>query len=321
MRREDPAAALPFLQRAVALGDSEGLTLGLLAYCRLQQQHYSSALQAYRLAQLTMPESPDWKAGEAECLRQTGDHAAAIRLFTEVLAVRPGDHETWIRLAHAQMNLDRHDQAAASLEMVRRLGRLTPPDTLLLGRIFLQLRSPTLALSRFSEAVAAEPPPEVGAVIEAADLLSQTLAWNETATLLQQIRSRFPDITALPENGDLERLEALLEMETGDPKAAAARLVEIVNRDPMDGRVLVTLGRHLAAEGDFVDAEMRLTQASKVPAFEAPALRELGQLHVTQGDYGAALEQLRRAQALEPDDSLARYIHAVEHAQAAAAGL
>ncbi len=321
MRRDDLPAALPFLQRAVELGDHDGLTLGLLGYCRLQQNHYASALQAYRLAQLSMPDNPDWKSGEAECLRHTGDHDAAVRLFNEVLASRPGDHETWVRLASALMSLERHDQAAAALEIVRRLDRLSAPDTLLLGQLYLQLQSSSLALARFQESVAAQPPPEPAAAIEAADLLSQALAWPETAQLLTRIREAYPDLPSEDKTAaDLERLDALVAMETGEPEAAAQRLEAIVSRDPMDGRVLVALGRHLAAQDNVVEAEMRLQQAARVSAYESAALRELGQLHVSQGNYTAALSHLQRAHDLEPNESLARYIHAVEHAEAAAAG-
>ncbi|HUF60894.1 MAG TPA: tetratricopeptide repeat protein [Verrucomicrobiales bacterium] len=321
MRRDDLEAALPFLQRAVELGDHDGLTLGLLGYCRLQQNHYASALQAYRLAQLSMPDNPDWQAGEAECLRQTGDHAAAVRLFSEVLANRPGEHETWVRLASALMSLERHDQAAAALEVVRRLDRLTAPDTLLLGQLYLQLQSPSLALARFREAIAAQPPPEPAAAIEAADLLSQALAWPEAAELLEKIREHFPTLESDPQTSSaLDRLDALVAMETGEPAVAVPQLEAIVSRDPMDGRVLVALGRYFAAQDNVVEAEIRLQQAARVSEYETAALRELGQLHVSQGDYTTALRHLRRAHDLQPGESLSRYIHAIERAEAAAAG-
>ncbi len=57
----DYKKAEPVLRKAIELGSNDGLTMGLLGYCLNQSDRSNDALQAYRMAKLTMPDELQWQ--------------------------------------------------------------------------------------------------------------------------------------------------------------------------------------------------------------------------------------------------------------------
>lgn len=94
--------AIPAIFKALALGDVDGRSYGLLGYSYLTQQFYYPAEAAYRQAILMQPKVRDWKLGLARCLIETQDVTAAIALFdTSLLKEESDNADFWLLQANA----------------------------------------------------------------------------------------------------------------------------------------------------------------------------------------------------------------------------
>ncbi len=301
VRGEKLDEALPHLLEAIRLGDSGGATYGLLGYCRLQRGEWASALQAYRLAQLTEPEVAEWKAGTAQCLQQMEAREEAAALLGEVVAQRPGESGYALLLATVLIELGRQDEAVKALELPRRLGSLDPAGQMLLAE--LELRAGRV--ERAAEVVdaafeVAEGKPTVQQVLPAASLGLAAREWDFTQGLIDHLDGA--------DSTELSRLQGRLWIESGREPAKGVELLEgLVGKDPTDGMALLVLGKHAVSSGEPGKGELLLERATAVAEVAADAWVELVRLRVDQRRYEAALEALDRALEIRPGGELERY--------------
>lgn len=314
--------AEPHLIRAMELGARDGLTLGLLGYVHASRGRHQAALQAYRLAQLTMPGEVQWKLGEAHALLALDDPRASASIYTELLPLRPADAGLWMNQADAYLQIGEPVHAAANLEFARRLGKLDPAETISLGHIYLNEAMLPDAIGCYREAIAAATPAPFAKAIDAVEALSRFQHWPEaralaegiaaTAAYAAQVKAT-PDMAppAAAELSRYERTRALIELETGDAAAGAALVETLIQRDPLDAEALILLARFRAKANQITEAEMLLEQAARDPEHEIAAWRTLGEIRVRAADYAGAREALQRALDLEPDARLSDYLEAV----------
>lgn len=303
VRQEELEQALEHLVEAVRLGDSDGSTYGLLGYCRLQRGEWASALQAYRLAQLTEPETAEWKAGMAQCLQQLDAREEAAALLDEVIRQRPEEASYAVLQAGIWLDLGRPDRAAAALELPRRLERLDPDGLLLLADLHLRGDRPTLAREVAEEAFALEPGPSEDRVVALVAAAMASTRWELAGEWIER---------ALPTEGPAPRTlrlaAARLNIESGNaPDEGAAELETLLGEDPADGRTLLALGLHRLSESQTEDAEILFERATADPATAADSWTELVRLHVAARRYESALSALDQALAIRPSDELTRY--------------
>ena len=320
--------AEPHLVRALELGARDGLTLGLLGYCHASAGRHQAALQAYRLAQLTMPNEVQWKLGEAHALLDLDDPRASASIYTGLLAERRTDESIWINQADAFLQLGEPEKGIANLEFARRLGKLGPGETLSLGHLYLNEALPEAAMVCYREAISAKPPPPLDRAVDAVENLTRFRYWNDAGDLAKALAT-VPAYSAgqegkAGENNEkadtglaaarsrLTRCQALIELKTGDPGKGAAMVQALIDADPLDAAALMLMAKFHAAAGRVAEAEMLLEQAARNPGNEAEALRGLGELRVDHGRYEEAIEPLRRSLELEPDKNLADYLATVE---------
>ncbi len=337
--------AEPHLVRALELGARDGLTLGLLGYCHANAGRHQAALQAYRLAQLTMPEETQWKLGEAHALLDLDDPRASASIYTGLLDDRPTDESLWINQADAFLQLGEPEKGIANLEFARRLGRLGAAETLALGHLYLNESLPEPAMVCYLEALGAEKPAPLGKAVDAVENLTRFREWTSAADLATAIESvpayavalggepaesvAEPDQKEAGESSTVEqpeakpdpaavsrlvRCRALIELRIGDPEKGAELVRGLIDADPLDTEALMLMARFHAEAERYEEAEMLLEQAARDPDVEAEALRNLGELRVSQGRFAEALEPLRRSHDLQPDPNLAAYLEAVERA-------
>ncbi len=314
--------AQPHLVRALELGARDGLTLGLLGYVHLGAGRHQAALQAYRLAQLTMPEETQWKIGEAEALLELGDARATASIYGELLSAQPEDAAHWGRQAEAWLQLAEPEKAIANLEMVRRMGKLEAAGVISLGHLYLNATLLEDALACYRDAIEAEPPAPATRVVDAVENLVRFRHFDAADSLAKRLEER-PAYAALLTFGEpgsepgsdwsrLQRSLALIALETGEDREEAAKRVEaLVESNPLDGAALVLLGRFRLEQERVEEAIMLFEQATAEAEHEVEALRRIGEVRVRQGNYEAALEVLERALALQPDEALETYIRAV----------
>ncbi len=312
VQRSEFKNAEPHLVRAIELGAQDGLTMGLLGYVHSNAASHQAALQAFRLAQLTMPNETQWKLGEAYALLLLDDPQGAASIYGDVLALQPNEAGLWKNQADAFLQLDETDKGIANLEFARRMGKLAPTEMLSLGHLYLNESMYDLALTRYEEAIqATENPAPAAKAIDALEYLSQVNQWEAVKGMAEKIGATygedFTEDAALQSR--LTRVQALVELEIGDPEKGAALISGILETNPMDGKAMILLAQFRVRENKPEEATMLLEQAALIPESKAEALLIHGQVLVNLGDYKAALELLEKSQELRPDAGIADYIN------------
>lgn len=322
--------AEPHLIRAMELGARDGLTLGLLGYVHASADRHQAALQAYRLAQLTMPDEAQWKLGEAHALLALDDPRASASIYTELIAKTRADGALWLNQADAFLQLGEPELGIANLEFVRRLGKLGPAETTSLGHLYLNEDLIDSAMGCYREAIAAEPPVPLARAVDAVENLTRFRQWAEARELSESLpavpayaaalgaaeteRDTEADEKFAETRSRLTRSRALIEMEVGDPDVGADLVRQLIDADPLDAPALILMAKFHAGQDRVEEAEMLLEQAARVPDYEPEALRALGEMRVRDGRYEEAISPLRRCLELEPDENLAAYLQAVQRA-------
>jgi len=296
------------LVKAVSLGDMSGSTLGMLGYCHLQSEHYASALQAYRLAQLTEPETIEWKAGVAQCLLETGQHKEALYLIKEVIQARPSEVSYQLLMANILLQHGDDVKAIAALEWLGRQGELPIEYTALLAQLHAQNGTVDLARPWFDQVkkdLKLEVYPQYLRAIEAVLQLSDW-ALAEELLSVELVGAELDD--SLLNKRDRMRATVLMEL---DKVGAKPLLEQIVERDPLDGDALVLLAKVSVSEEKYEVAEFYFRRAEKIESSKYAALFGYGSMLVSQKNYGAAIEKFELAQKLHPTAQQQKYIEAL----------
>lgn len=307
VRNDKLDEALEHLIEAMRLGDSAGSTYGLLGYCRLQRGEWASALQAYRMAQLSEPAMPEWKAGVAQCLQNLNARDEAVVLLDEVIRQRPEVSSYASLQASILLELGRQEDAVKTLELPRRLGRLDAESLLMLAD--LHLRAGRLGDARVvvDEAFALEAKPSLGRVVA---VMGSAMGLGEWELAEQLVAKASAEEGELPRA--LKRASARLKIESKEaPQEGAEELRELLAEDPSDGKVLMALGHYAQRTGDIGRAELLFERATVVEETAADAWVELARLQVEQQRYEAALLAVDRALELRPDGDLEAYREAL----------
>ncbi len=304
--------ALGHLTEAIRLGDAEGSTYGLIGYCRLGRKEFASALQAYRIAQVTEPDVAEWKAGIAQCLQETGAKEEAVALLNEVIALRPLEASYAVMLANIHLDLDQRDSAAKALELPYRLGILPPDPTLTLADLHLRADRQEAAKSATEKAFASETKPGTTSILRLISTASSLGDWPFAKDLLTKAETPEPTRAM-----NLAKARYLIDSEE-DPAAGTKLLEKLVSEDPTDGTTLLALAKHHATTGQPGSAELLLERATADSASAYEAHIELVRLLVTQARYADALKSIDAALALNPTEQLKTYRKALAETASAA---
>ena len=304
-RENGLAKALTHLTEAIRLGDSEGTTYGLLGYCRLANKEYASALQSYRLAQITEPDVPEWKAGIAQCLQSLDAKQEAAALLDEVIRQRPEEASYAVLQANILLELGQPDRASKALELPFRLGKLDPDSSLLLAEIHLRADRKPAAGSAIASAFSGERKPATQAVLRLIAAATDRSDW----PLVKDLLERAGDDTSRPLR--LARAKYLIAS-AEDPTAGQTLLEALTTEDPTDGAALLALASHLAASAQPDASELLFERATSAPAHAYEAHIGLARLHVSQSRYADALKAIDTALTLQPTENLRTYREALQ---------
>jgi len=296
------------LIRAIELGAQDGLSFGLLGYVHLNHERYQAGLQAYRLAQLTMPKETQWKMGEAQCLLALDSVVESAALYRELLEQRPTDLAVWMNQADAFIQLEEPIKAIANLEMTRRMGQLKPAETLMLGHLYLNEMLTSQALTAYLEAIDREEPVEAAKALDALDYVCRLNQWEAAKTLLPVIQSGYELEPESKEELTLQRSQALIEFEVGDAAKGEKLVLDLIDRDPLDGQALLLLARYRESQGNREEAIQLAEHAAKDKETAFDALLFHGQMLVDRGNFEEAVELLDQAISLQPSGSLEAYV-------------
>ena len=307
-------AAIEAISKSIELGVVDGRSYGLLGFCYLTEQLYYSAEAAYRQAILMQPKNRDWKMGLARCLVESENYPAAITLFDTLIKQEPDNADFWLLQANAYIGLEDPTAAAENIEIVHRMGQADVPSLTMLGDIYMNQGSASLALRAYLHALEKSDNQNRQALMRAAKLFTQTGSMEEATVLIDQIRATAG--TGLSDVDELQLLtfEAKIARFDGNDAKAFEILKKIVERDALNGDALIELGNYYADQGDFDRATNRYEQAQQIARYERPAMIAHAQTLLRNKNYDKALILLKRAIQLKEDAYLLQYIERIERA-------
>ena len=308
--------AEPSLRRAMELGSQDGLTMGLLGYCLSQSGRSHDALQAYRMAKLTMPDELQWQLGEATALMDLDELEEAASIYEYVLKVSPERVAIWVNLADVHLRQGHQILAIADMEVARRLNALDASAILSLGHLYLNEALTEKAMDCYRQALKSPVPLAFQKFADAVDYLVRYQFWDQASQFVMEIKQVAEYDAQIKEDSkaahQFERAGAMIEIELGDPEAGASRLQSLLKKDPLDGLILITLSEHFVENKETEKALMLLERAASIDDFSVQAQRRRGEILALRGDYSAALDALKKAQAIEPHRALDKYIESIE---------
>jgi tetratricopeptide (TPR) repeat protein len=312
----DYKEAEPSLRRAMELGSQDGLTMGLLGYCLSQSGRSHDALQAYRMAKLTMPDELQWQLGEATALMDLDELEEAASIYEYVLKVSPERVAIWVNLGDVHLRQGQQLLAIADLEVARRLNVLDASAILSLGHLYLNETLTEKAMICYRQALKNPVPLHFQKFADVVDYLVRYQLWNQARQFVMEIRQAADYDTQIKEDSksahQFERAGAMIEIELGDSKEGVSRLESLLKKNPLDGLILITLSEHFVENKETEKALMLLERAASIDEFTVQAQRRRGEILTLRGDYSAALDALRNAQEIEPNKALEQYIESIE---------
>ena len=310
----DYVSAINSISKSMELGDVDGRAFGLLAFSYLTQENYYPAEAAYRQAILMQPEVVDWKLGLARCLLEMGQYSDAVAIFETLIRDDPDNTDYWVLQSNAYLGLDESLKAARNLEVVQRLNKADIQTLSLLGDIYMNNEMPDLALNAYLLAAELAQDEDLGILIKSAKVLTLTVNYEQAETIIGKIRNDFSD--KMDEADDLELLtyEAKIARAKGQDDLAASLLIQIIERDLLNGEAIIELAKYYADQGKLTEAITRFEQAQKIRKYERPALVAHAQTLVNNKEYDEALPLLNRALRIESDRNLKDYKDRVERA-------
>ncbi len=303
--------ALTYLIKAVEIGGGNGSLFGLMGYCYLNTGRTAQSLDAYRMALLLEPDSNDWRMGKIQALMDIGEWQEVEAMLTEVILEDPTRTQYWQLQANAFIKQNKTLEAAANLEIARRLTGVDAPSLTLLGDIYLNEGLSGMAKSAYEDALSMDDL-SVSKAINLAEALEIRAPVEETLSFIDSVREAQSDEFTPDQEIELLNLEARLALKIGDDDRAAEILEQIVARDPMNGKALLTLGRYYQQQGDLERAEFQLEAALEIPEVRVTALHTLARLKVSQRKYRDALSHLHEAQQIERLTYVTEYINQLE---------
>lgn len=303
--------AIAPLLRTVSLGGADGRVYGLLGFAYLNEGRHLAAEGSYKQALVFDPENLEYRLGLVKCQLATQQLDAALALLDELIAQNPDRDALWVLQANVYIQKERPQEAAITLELLRRMGRATPANLSLLGDLHMASDNQSLALEAYLAAIEAGGPEDIERSLRPAEILVSRGAWDEARRLFSQIRSVSEELPGEIQK-KLLRLEAKVAMATGSGEEAIRILEALVVQDPLDGDALLLAGDYYARSGEREKAEYRYEMAAKLEGYEPDALVKHAQLLVQMQKYSQAVELLRKAQKVEPRDAIQRYLEKVE---------
>lgn len=304
--------AVKSLTHALNLGAKNAAVYGMLGLSYLNLGKYLSAETAYLNALLFAPEIQDWKLGLIKSHIARENYSQAVALLDEVLAENPESASLWSLQANVFLQMEDIRRATVNFEMLRKMGKATLANLMLLGDIYMLDGALELALPVYLDAIEKDGAGDVRRSLRAAEILVGQGAWAEAEQLFRKIKEHHQDAMSAEEEAKLLKLESQAAVANGEGEKALAILERIISKNPLDGEALLLAGEFYAQEGEEEKAVFRYEAAAKISGFEADAWLKHAQLLVKRQKYNPALELLRKAQKANPRDYVQKYLDAVE---------
>ena len=311
VREGDYKNAIKPLTRTISLGGADGKVFGLLGFAFMSEGRNVSAEGAYQQALVFEPDNADFKLGLVKSAVASANYDRALALLDELIRQFPERDNLWTLQANIYIQKEQPAKASISLEMLRRIGKATPPNLYLLGDLYMAQDARDLALTAYLEAIDKDGGQNLAKALRPAQILVGRGAWDDAKKLFAKIRGTGTGLTGADEL-KLLKLESKVAMAGGEGDKAIVTLEQIIQQDPLDAEALLLAGDYYSKNGQREKAEFRYGTAANIQGFEADAFVKHAQLLVQTQKYTQAVEMLRKAQKFKPRDNVQRYLDKVE---------
>jgi len=312
VRKGDLDGALPALTQVIELGGNKSVTWGLIGFAYAAAGNSLNAETAYRMAMMLDPEENDWKEGFARSLFRQGRFSEAAAFMDGLIAAEPESARLWLLQANAYIGLDEPMKAATNYEFVDALGASTPDSLLILADIYVNEEFFDVAVNTYIRALEMEPGRGPDRALKGARVIAGRGAFFETRRLLDGVETVFGESLDPQQRKEMLRLRSQVAVAEGASEEQVALLEEIVALDPLDGAALVSLGQYHQSKGDAEQAIFYYERAQAIPDSEADACVRHAQLLVQQRKFTEAVDLLKRAQRVQPRQSVEDFLRDVE---------
>jgi len=291
-REGDYDKAFPYLLEVIKLGSQDGSVMGLLGYCYQQKENFTSALQAFKNAQLTEPDNLEWKIGEAYCYDSLGENAKALNLYASIVKQKPDEQQYMLLLINLYQRTGAIEEAIVNLELLRRKGSLDISNKILLGALHLNEGSSVIGADVIREVLKSDQLTDGNIAMNAVGFA----IGNDELGLASEFHSLIkPDLVEkLTLNNRYNRQQAqILILQNEETEKAVGLLNGLIANDPLDADSLYLLAQHEASHELEDRALLHYEQAYVGNGKRKNAsLLERGKLLVKLQRYQEALKDL-----------------------------
>lgn len=331
-RTDRPEQALIHFSRAVELGDRDGVTFGLMGAIYMNMGRYVSAESALRQAIMISPNIREFRQLLGQVLLNQERYQEAASMFSELLMEQPDNTNFWILQSNSFVALDRIDEAAVNLEIIRSMGAANSPSLMLLGDIYMNRDMTIEAAAAYREAIEKDPSSsQITYYIRSAETLNSYAAYDEALSVINAIEAHFDELS---EDHEIELLSirSQINIAMGEGEEAAENLEQLLRRDPLNARALLTLAGYYAdfrpsddLDADEARAETRRMQQKAILYYEraqnldddrtrANAYVGEAQLRVQRDELQQAASLLEEAQRIRHQDHIQSYLDQIRSA-------
>ena len=317
--------ALPMLQKSIELGETTARVYGMLGYCHLMKKNAVASENAYRQAYLLDANSRDWKLGLSQALLAQDKFSEAASLLGSLIEENPNDKQLWLQQTNAYLGMERKEDAAINLEILRFKGFADEANLNLLGNLYMDRSEPQLALFAYMAAIDKALTLDVPRAMKSAKILTDYGFPDKAATFVAKIRAKLGATVPPAQRTAILLTEVRIAQAQKQPAQVATLLKELILLDPTNGEVLLELGKNfdqLAKDEADEDKHGKLIQDARTnyqlavgsPAVAYQANLGLGQMYVREKRFVEALPLLESALNLKKSDSLDQYTSRVRRA-------
>ena len=317
--------ALPMLQKSIELGENSSRVYGLLGYCHLLNKNALAAENAYRQAYLLDPGSRDWKLGLAQALMAQSKFAESADLIGTLIEENPNDKQLWLQQTNAFLAMERKQEAAVNLEILRQKGLADEANLNLLGNLYLDQSEPQLALYAYLAAIDKASTLNVANALKSAKILSDYGFPEKAEALLAKARSKAGDGLSSDEKREMLLVDVRVARAKEDQDKVSTLLKQLMELDPTNGEVLLEIARNYDLQSrDVADEDKHTEMVQEARTHYQLAIRSepvayeanlgLGQMLVRERRYPDAMPYLQAALELKKSESLEQYVSRVRRA-------
>jgi tetratricopeptide (TPR) repeat protein len=303
------------LTRAIALGDHEGTSYGLLGYSHAMREELTSAEGAYRQAVMLQPDVLDWRLGLAKTLFRQQRYEEAAVLCGELMEAYPDQPDYWLLQANAYLGMKEPLRAAVNYEYLHLAGKATAQSMNTLGDIYVNEGVMDMAADAYLAALRLDQDQRPDLFLRDAEILLARAAYDDAERLLKAVEEKYgADLAAEHRKRKLKMEARLAAIRGTSGEEHVALLKQIAELDPLDGEALILLAQHYVDADDFERAVFYFERAQGIEETEAVACLRHAQALVREGRFDDALPLLKRSQQIEPREDVATYLEQVEKA-------